>query len=168
MMSKIKWKFYMLNISKTRKKYSNYLIYTRYSVYCSWQNVEKCNNPSYALSDCKAEQSQAQILETALASEKENFHRLKVALDTERIRSREAIDRDNETILDLRTALEARKLESHSVWKSLQKVSFHNIQTNLLWIYTLKINVRIYNFGVKIQMSENWKSTLNFHAKIQH
>ena len=66
------------------------------------------------LSDCKAEQSQAQILETALASEKENFHRLKVALDTERIRSREAIDRDNETILDLRTALEARKLESHN------------------------------------------------------
>merc|ERR1719412_2383752 len=57
----------------------------------------------------KAEQSQAQILETALASEKENFHRLKVALDTERIRSREAIDRDNETILDLRTALEVER-----------------------------------------------------------
>merc|ERR1719412_711953 len=57
----------------------------------------------------KAEQSQAAILETALANEKDNFHRLKVALDTERIRSREAIDRDNDTILDLRTALEVER-----------------------------------------------------------
>ena len=56
----------------------------------------------------QAEQSQANILETALANEKDNFHRLKVALDTERMRSREAIDRDNDTILDLRTALEVR------------------------------------------------------------
>ena len=43
MMSKIKWKFYMLNIWKTRKKYSNFLIYTRY-VFCisvSWQNVAR-------------------------------------------------------------------------------------------------------------------------------
>ena len=75
----------------------------------------------------QAEQSQSSILEKALATEKDNFHRLKVTLDTERIRystlnlklgnlsnescvipfrSREAIDRDNETILDLRTALE--------------------------------------------------------------
>ena len=58
----------------------------------------------------QAEQSQAAILETALANEKDNFHRLKVALDTERIRSREAIDRDNDTILDLRTALEVQIL----------------------------------------------------------
>ena len=54
----------------------------------------------------QAEQSQSSILEKALATEKDNFHRLKVTLDTERIRSREAIDRDNDTILDLRTALE--------------------------------------------------------------
>merc|ERR550532_3202468 len=57
----------------------------------------------------KAEQTQANILETSLANEKDNSHRLKVALDTERIRSREAIDRDNETILDLRTALEVER-----------------------------------------------------------
>ena len=62
----------------------------------------------------QAEQTQANILETSLANEKDNFHRLKVALDTERIRSREAIDRDNDTILDLRTALEVRKLSCPS------------------------------------------------------
>ena len=52
-------------------------------------------------------------MESALANEKDNFHRLKVALDTERVRSREAIDRDNDTILDLRTALEV----SHGILK---------------------------------------------------
>ena len=45
-----------------------------------------------------------------MANEKDNFHRLKVALDTERFRSREAIDRDNDTILDLRTALEVLQI----------------------------------------------------------
>ena len=56
----------------------------------------------------QAEQSQSNILEKALVTEKDNFHRLKVTLDNERIRSRDAIDRDNDTILDLRTALEVR------------------------------------------------------------
>ncbi len=57
----------------------------------------------------QAEQSQSAVLENALAAEKENFHRLKMALDSERRRSREAIDRDNDTILDLRTALEVER-----------------------------------------------------------
>ena len=61
-----------------------------------------------------------------MATEKDNFHRLKVTLDTERIRSREAIDRDNDTILDLRTALEvlhsALKLEKNCNFKSAKNI----------------------------------------------
>ena len=66
----------------------------------------------------QAEQSQSNILEKALVTEKDNFHRLKVTLDNERIRSRDAIDRDNDTILDLRTALEVKKFSCFFVKRS--------------------------------------------------
>ena len=119
-MSRIKWKYCIVNIWRTRKKYNNFQIFTRHVFTGKYASY-----PSYTLSDIfQAEQSQAQILETALASEKENFHRLKVALDTERIRSREAIDRDNDTILDLRTALEARIF-----WKL--NFGYQNIETKI-------------------------------------
>lgn len=57
----------------------------------------------------KSEQSQSAILESALATEKDNFRRLKLSLESERLRSREALDRDNDAIIDLRTALEVER-----------------------------------------------------------
>lgn len=57
----------------------------------------------------EAEKLQTLVLEEALQSEKDNFNRLTKSLEDERKRSHEASERDSDTIMELRTALEIEK-----------------------------------------------------------
>ena len=104
--------------------------YSYHSLYFLEIKMEKRLAEIIIFLSFQAEQSQANILETALANEKDNFHRLKVALDTERMRSREAIDRDNDTILDLRTALEVRVFHKLRYWFFLFCFEFFDNKPN--------------------------------------
>jgi len=57
----------------------------------------------------KTERDATLALQKALSSEKENFNRLMSSLKNERLRSKQAGERDSDTIIDLRTALEVER-----------------------------------------------------------
>merc|ERR1712076_244397 len=66
-------------------------------------------------------------LEIAACAERENFGRLKQALEKERIRGKRAAERDTETIMELRTAIEVEREEKMALGATLSRLQHHQL-----------------------------------------
>ena len=68
-----------------------------------------------------------------IRSECDNFRKLKQTLEHERGRSKAASDRDTETIIELRTALEMERERSHEMSRSSMSQQQHTQQSSTMW-----------------------------------